>query len=92
MRTRVESVITDGINSGQFSSDCDPRVTSLALFDLTLSAYRHLKPLGPFTTEELTIPITALFMQGLVVAASVAIRSAPALFSRDVSSALDRSK
>jgi TetR/AcrR family transcriptional regulator, cholesterol catabolism regulator len=68
MRARVESVITSGINSGQFSSDCDPRVTSLALFDLTLSAYRHLKPLGHFTTEELTIPITTLFMQGLVVA------------------------
>jgi TetR/AcrR family transcriptional regulator, cholesterol catabolism regulator len=77
MRTRVESVITNGINSGQFRPDCDPRVTTLALFDLTLSAYRHLKPVGRFTTEELTIPITALLMQGLVVAEGASKRSTP---------------
>jgi TetR/AcrR family transcriptional regulator, cholesterol catabolism regulator len=67
IRARVESVIADGINAGQFRSDCDPGVTSLAIFDLTLSAYRHLKPLGRYSTEELTKTLTALLMQGLVV-------------------------
>jgi AcrR family transcriptional regulator len=67
IRARVESVITNGINAGQFRSDCDPGVTALALFDLTLSAYRHLKPLGRYSTEELTKTLTALLMQGVVV-------------------------
>jgi TetR/AcrR family transcriptional regulator, cholesterol catabolism regulator len=67
MRARVESVITNGINAGQFGSDCDPRVTSLALFDLTLGAYRHLKPFGRYSTEALTKSIIDLLMQGLVV-------------------------
>jgi hypothetical protein len=41
-------------------------VTALALFDLTLSAYRHLKPLGRYSTEELTETLAALLMHGLV--------------------------
>jgi TetR/AcrR family transcriptional regulator, cholesterol catabolism regulator len=70
IRARVESVITDGINVGQFRSDCDPRVTSLALFDLALGAYRHLKPLGRYSTGDLTKTLTKLLMQGLLVADS----------------------
>jgi AcrR family transcriptional regulator len=66
IRTRVESVITNGINSGQFRPDCDPRVISLALFDLTLGAYRHLKPLGRYSTEELTKQLTAVLLHSLV--------------------------
>jgi TetR/AcrR family transcriptional regulator, cholesterol catabolism regulator len=67
IRARVESVLANGINAGKFRSDCDPRVTALALFDLTVSAYRHLEPLGRYTTEELTKTLTALLMHGLVV-------------------------
>jgi TetR/AcrR family transcriptional regulator, cholesterol catabolism regulator len=69
IRARVESVITSGINAGQFRSDCDPRLTSLALFDLTLGAYRHLQPFGRYSTEALTKSLNALLMHGLVVAA-----------------------
>lgn len=65
IRDRVESVITNGINAGQFRPDCDPRVAALALFHITLGAYRQLKPLGPYSTEELTQQLTALFLQGL---------------------------
>jgi len=68
IRTRVESVITNGINAGQFRPDCDPRVISLALFDLTLGAYRHLIPLGRYSTEELTKQLTAVLLNSLVVA------------------------
>jgi TetR/AcrR family transcriptional regulator, cholesterol catabolism regulator len=67
IRARVESVLASGINAGKFRSDCDPRVTALALFDLTVSAYRHLEPLGRYRTEELTKTLTALLMHGLVV-------------------------
>jgi TetR/AcrR family transcriptional regulator, cholesterol catabolism regulator len=67
IRARVESVLANGITAGKFRSDCDPRVTALALFDLTVSAYRHLEPLGRYSTEELTKTITALLMHGLVV-------------------------
>jgi TetR/AcrR family transcriptional regulator, cholesterol catabolism regulator len=66
IRARVESVIMNGVEAGHFRSDCDPRVTSLALFDLTLGAYRHLKPVGRYSTEELTTTLTDLLMHGLV--------------------------
>jgi TetR/AcrR family transcriptional regulator, cholesterol catabolism regulator len=66
IRARVESVITDGINAGHFRSDCDPAVTSLALFDLTLSAYRHLKPLGRYRTEELASRLATLLLRGVL--------------------------
>jgi TetR/AcrR family transcriptional regulator, cholesterol catabolism regulator len=67
IRTSVESVIRAGINSGHFRPDCDPAVTSLALFDLTLSAYRHLKPLARYSTEELAGRLTELLLHGLLV-------------------------
>jgi TetR/AcrR family transcriptional regulator, cholesterol catabolism regulator len=66
IRHRVESVISKGVTSGQFRSGCDSRVTALALFDLTLGAYRHLKPLGRYSTEELTKQITGLILPGLL--------------------------
>jgi TetR/AcrR family transcriptional regulator, cholesterol catabolism regulator len=66
LRSRVESVIVDGINSGQLRSDCDPRLTAIAMFDLTLGAYRHLKPFGRYSTDELTEPLTALLLQSLL--------------------------
>jgi TetR/AcrR family transcriptional regulator, cholesterol catabolism regulator len=72
IRARVESVLANGITAGKFRSDCDPRVTALALFDLTVSAYRHLEPLGRYSTEELTKTITALLMHGLVVGEGLA--------------------
>jgi TetR/AcrR family transcriptional regulator, cholesterol catabolism regulator len=65
IRARVESVIASGIEAGQFRSDCDPRVATMALFNVTLGAYRQLKPLGPYGTEELTRQLTSLFLQGL---------------------------
>jgi TetR/AcrR family transcriptional regulator, cholesterol catabolism regulator len=68
IRARVESVISKGVASGQFRSDCDPRVTSLALFDLALGAYRHLKPLGRYSTEELTKQLTTMLLAGLLTA------------------------
>jgi TetR/AcrR family transcriptional regulator, cholesterol catabolism regulator len=63
IRSRIESVISNGVKSGQFRADCDPGVTALALFDVTLGAYRHLKPLGRYRTEELTKPLTDLILQ-----------------------------
>ncbi len=66
IRARVESVITAGIVAGRFRPDCDPAVTSLALFDLTLGAYRHLEPLGRYRTEDLTSHITTLLLRGLI--------------------------
>jgi TetR/AcrR family transcriptional regulator, cholesterol catabolism regulator len=65
IRVRVESVIANGITTGQFRSDCDPRVATMALFHVTLGAYRLLKPLGPYDTEELTQQLTSLVLQGL---------------------------
>ncbi len=66
IRARVESVITDGISPGQFRPDCDPAVTSLALFDLTLSAHRHLRPLGPYGTDELAGHLATLLLRGML--------------------------
>jgi AcrR family transcriptional regulator len=68
IRARVESVITTGIDSGRFRRDCDPAVTSLALFDVTLSACRHLKPLGRYRTEELADRLAALLLHGILAA------------------------
>jgi TetR/AcrR family transcriptional regulator, cholesterol catabolism regulator len=65
IRVRVESVITRGIATGQFRADCDPRVATMALFHVTLGAYRLLKPLGPYGTEELTHQLTTLILHGL---------------------------
>ncbi len=65
IRARIESVISSGIESDQFRADCDPRVASLALFDLTLGAYRHLKPVGRYGTTKLTQQLTVLFLNGL---------------------------
>jgi AcrR family transcriptional regulator len=68
IRARVESVISSGINSGRFRPDCDPAVSSLALFDVTLSAGRHLKPLGPYRTEELASRLATLLLHGMLAA------------------------
>jgi TetR/AcrR family transcriptional regulator, cholesterol catabolism regulator len=66
IRDRVESVITNGIDNGQFRLDCDPSVASMVLFDVVLGAYRHLKPTGPYDTKELTHQLTALILEGLL--------------------------
>jgi TetR/AcrR family transcriptional regulator, cholesterol catabolism regulator len=68
IRARVESVITAGMQSGRFRPDCDPAITSLALFDVALSACRHLKPLGRYRTEELASRLAALLLRGLLSA------------------------
>jgi TetR/AcrR family transcriptional regulator, cholesterol catabolism regulator len=68
IRARVESVIVTGIESGQFRPDCDPAVTSLALFDVTLSACRHLKPLGRYRTDELASRLATLLLRGMLAA------------------------
>jgi TetR/AcrR family transcriptional regulator, cholesterol catabolism regulator len=69
IRARVENVITSGITSGHFRADCDPALTALALFDLTLSAYRHLKPLGRYGTEDLANRLSTLILQGTLAPA-----------------------
>lgn len=66
IRARVESVVTAGVRLGEFRSDCDPAVTSLALFDLTLSAHRHLRPLGPYGTDELAGHLATLLLRGIL--------------------------
>jgi TetR/AcrR family transcriptional regulator, cholesterol catabolism regulator len=66
IRDRVESVIARGIEAGVFTAECEPRVTTLALFDLTLGAYRHLEPLGRFTAADLTTLMTALLFHGVL--------------------------
>jgi TetR/AcrR family transcriptional regulator, cholesterol catabolism regulator len=70
IRARVESVITTGIKSGHFRADCDPALAALALFDLTLSAYRHLKPLGRYRTEELASRLSTLLLHGALATPS----------------------
>lgn len=67
IRARVESVITGGIKAGQFQSDCDPGITALTIFDMTVGAYRLLKPMGRYGTETLTDKLTALILHGLSV-------------------------
>jgi TetR/AcrR family transcriptional regulator, cholesterol catabolism regulator len=65
IRSRVETVITNGVKAGQFRSDCDPGIAAIVLFDAVLGAYRHLKPLGKSSTEEVTLQLTTLILQGL---------------------------
>ncbi len=65
IRSRIESVIRSGIVAGQFRADCDPGITALALFDVTLGAYRHLKPVGRYNAEELTQPLTDLILRAV---------------------------
>jgi TetR/AcrR family transcriptional regulator, cholesterol catabolism regulator len=64
IRARIESVLTNGITVGQFRADCNPGLTALALFDVTLGAYRHLKPIGRYGADDLTKPLTDLFLAG----------------------------
>jgi TetR/AcrR family transcriptional regulator, cholesterol catabolism regulator len=65
MRERIERAIVNGISSGKFRRDIDPRVASMTLFDCVLGAYRHLKPIGDYNAEELTQQLIALNLQGL---------------------------
>jgi TetR/AcrR family transcriptional regulator, cholesterol catabolism regulator len=65
LRQRIERVVADGISRGQFRPDVDPRVASMVFFDGVLGAYRHLKPNGDYTAEELTQQLIALTLQGL---------------------------
>ena len=65
IRDRIEAVIDNGITTGQFRSDADPRVTSMAIFDVVLGAYRHLNPIGRHTPDEVTRQLTALTLNGL---------------------------
>jgi TetR/AcrR family transcriptional regulator, cholesterol catabolism regulator len=65
MRQRIEGVISDGISSGKFRAEIDPRVASMILFDSVLGAYRHLQPIGDYTADELTRQLIALNLQGL---------------------------
>jgi TetR/AcrR family transcriptional regulator, cholesterol catabolism regulator len=68
MRERIERAIADGISSGTFRPNIDPRVASMMLFDSVLGAYRHLEPMGTYKAEELTQQLIALNLQGLCVA------------------------
>jgi TetR/AcrR family transcriptional regulator, cholesterol catabolism regulator len=65
LRSGVETVIEAGIRAGQFRSDCDPRVTSMAYFDMVLGAYRHLTPIGNLNTSQVTDELTTLILRGL---------------------------
>lgn len=65
IRARVETVIGNGIKAGQFRSDCDPRVTSMAYFDMVLGAYRHLKPIGRRNPTQVTSELTTMILRGL---------------------------
>ncbi len=65
IRARVEAVIADGIEAGQFRADCDPRVTSMAYFDMVLGAYRHLEPIGDRNAAQVTNELTTLILRGL---------------------------
>jgi TetR/AcrR family transcriptional regulator, cholesterol catabolism regulator len=66
IRNGVVSVITAGIESSHFRPDCDPMVTALALFDLTLGAYRHLKPFGRHSPEQLANHLATLLLGGIL--------------------------
>lgn len=65
IRERIERVIADGISTGQFRPDIDPRVATMILVDGVLGAYRHLTPIGNYDAEELTRQLIALTLQGL---------------------------
>ena len=65
IRSRIEAVIENGITTGEFRGDQDPRVTSMALFDVVLGAYRHLEPLGQTSPDEITRQLTSLALGGL---------------------------
>ncbi len=67
IRASIETVIAKGIEMGQFRPGLDARVTTMALFDITLGAYRHLPPLGSHTVESLVDHLTVMVMQGLIV-------------------------
>lgn len=69
-RARVETLIERGIAAGQFRSDCDPRITSMAYFDMVLGAYRHLKPIGTRTPSQVTHELTTLILRGLEATSS----------------------
>ena len=64
-RTRIETVIERGVKTGQFRSDCDSRITSMAYFDMVLGAYRHLEPIGTRTPSQVTAELTTLILRGL---------------------------
>jgi TetR/AcrR family transcriptional regulator, cholesterol catabolism regulator len=65
LRQRIEGVIADGIARNRFRPDVDPRVVSMAFFDGALGAYRHLKPNGDYTADEITQQLIALTLNGL---------------------------
>lgn len=65
VRDRLESAIVRGIAAGQLRADLDPRIATMALFDVVLGAYRHLEPIGRHSVDELVHQLTSLTLEGM---------------------------
>ncbi len=65
MRDRIEATVERGIADGLLRDDVDPRITSKAVLDLVLAAFRHLPPLGTATPAQVAQQLSALLIDGL---------------------------
>jgi AcrR family transcriptional regulator len=62
--TTVESILSDGIASGEFR-DVDPRLTSLAWLGMHNYTYLWLKPDGSLSAHEVASRFADLFIRGI---------------------------
>lgn len=61
----VEQVVREGMASGAFRRDLDPRLATLALFGLCNWTYQWYRPSGPLSPREIGEKFAHLFLDGL---------------------------
>ncbi len=62
---RWTSAVKQGINTGRFRADVDPRMASVSIADVVLGAYRFMRPMGRSSPAQVAAQLTALILNGL---------------------------
>ena len=66
LRQRWETAISQGIATGQFRAETNPRVTARAISDLVLGAFRNMPPIGSMTPTDVADQLAGLVLGGLL--------------------------
>ncbi|BDG60492.1 TetR/AcrR family transcriptional regulator [Caldinitratiruptor microaerophilus] len=61
----VRELVEEGMRSGEFRQDLDPRIVTFAIFGMCNWTYQWLRPDGPLTPRQVGEMFSSLILQGL---------------------------
>ncbi|WP_249222040.1 TetR/AcrR family transcriptional regulator [Planococcus alpniumensis] len=69
-REQIESVLLEGIESGEFRKELNPKMTAFAVLGVTNWSYQWFQPGGELATDELAQLYTDFILHGIMPAQS----------------------